>query len=118
MDKDGIVRIIDFGIARVAEAATVDGAIRGTPLYMSPEQAAGKPVDGRTDVWSLGVVLYEMLVGLPPFLGDSAYAVMRAVMQDQPPRLSEIRSDLPVGVEAIAVRALEKDPANPDFSRT
>ncbi len=111
MDKDGIVRIIDFGIARVAEAATVDGAIRGTPLYMSPEQAAGKPVDGRTDVWSLGVVLYEMLVGLPPFLGDSAYAVMRAVMQDQPPRLSEIRSDLPVGVEAIAVRALEKDPA-------
>ena len=89
--KDGIARIIDFGLAKSSDVtATVEGTARGTPLYMSPEQASGKAVDFRTDLWSLGAVLYEMLAGKPPFRGDTQLQVMHAVMHDEPPRLREI----------------------------
>ena len=112
MAKDGIARIIDFGLARSSDVtATVDGVARGTPLYMSPEQASGKAVDFRTDLWSLGAVLYEMLAGKPPFRGDTQLQVMHAVVHDDPPQLREIRPDLPADVEAIVSRALQKDPA-------
>jgi serine/threonine protein kinase/dienelactone hydrolase len=110
--KDGIARIIDFGLAKSSDVtATVDGTTRGTPLYMSPEQASGKAVDFRTDLWSLGAVLYEMLAGRPAFRGDSQLQVMHAVVHDEPPGLREIRPDLPAGIEAIVSRALQKDPA-------
>ena len=111
--KDGVARIIDFGLAKSSEAtATVDGSTKGTPLYMSPEQAAGKAVDFRTDLWSVGAVLYEMLAGKPPFRGDSQLRVMHAIVNDTPPRLREVRPDLPAAIDAIVSRALEKDPAN------
>ena len=111
MANDGIVRIIDFGLARSIDiTATVEGVTHGTPLYMSPEQASGKPVDFRTDIWSLGVVLYEMLAGAPPFRGGTALELMRAVVQDEPVPLREVRPGLPAEVEAIVSRALQKDP--------
>ncbi len=110
--KDGIARIIDFGLAKSSEAtATVDGSSKGTPVYMSPEQASGKAVDFRTDLWSLGAVLYEMLAGRPPFRGDTQLRVMYAIVHDPPPRLREVRPDLPAEIDAIVSRALEKDPA-------
>ncbi len=78
---------------------------------MSPEQASGKAVDFRTDLWSLGAVLYEMLAGSPPFRGDSQLQVLHAVMWNDPPRLSEVRPGLPAAIDAIVSRALQKDPA-------
>jgi serine/threonine protein kinase/dienelactone hydrolase len=110
--EDGIVRIIDFGLAKsIDTAATLEGGTRGTPLYMSPEQASGKPVDFRTDIWSLGVVLYEMLAGAPPFRGGTVLELMRAVVQDRSAPLREVRPGLPAEVESIVSRALQKDPA-------
>jgi serine/threonine protein kinase/dienelactone hydrolase len=106
--QDGIARIIDFGLAKSSDVtATVEGAVRGTPLYMSPEQASGKAVDFRTDLWSLGAVLYEMLAGNPPFRGERQLEVMHAVVHDDP---AGLRPGLPAGVEAIVSRALQKDP--------
>jgi serine/threonine protein kinase len=110
--KDGVARIIDFGLAKKDDATmTADGSTKGTPLYMSPEQASGKPVDSRTDLWSLGAVLFQMLVGKPPFSGDSQLQVMHAIVHDPAPRLREVRPDLPEELDAIVSRALEKDPA-------
>jgi serine/threonine protein kinase/dienelactone hydrolase len=119
--KDGIARIIDFGLAKSSDVtATVEGVVHGTPLYMSPEQASGKAVDFRTDLWSLGAVLYEMLAGNPPFRGDRQLEVMHAVVHDDPPALRPaLLTDhkkrwsvpqVPAGVAAIVSRALQKDP--------
>jgi len=110
--RDGVARIIDFGLAKSADTtATVDGAARGTPLYMSPEQASGRPLDLRTDLWSLGAVIYEMLAGKPVFRGETQLQVMSAVVNGEPPALREARPGLPVSVEAIVTRALQKDAA-------
>jgi dienelactone hydrolase len=110
--KDGVARIIDFGLAKSSEATmTLDGTTKGTPLYMSPEQASGREVDYRTDLWSLGAVLYQMLAGKPPFAGESQLQVMHAIVSTTPQRLRDARPDLPVAVDAIVMRALEKDPA-------
>ncbi len=111
--KDGIARIIDFGLAKSSDiTATLEGSAKGTPLYMSPEQARGNAVDCRTDLWSLGATLYEMLAGRPAFRGDTQLQVMHAVLHDEPTRLRAIRPDLPAGIESIVLRALQKDPAN------
>jgi serine/threonine protein kinase/formylglycine-generating enzyme required for sulfatase activity/predicted esterase len=112
VDKDGIARIIDFGLAKSIDAtATLDGSTKGTPLYMSPEQAAGQAIDSRTDLWSLGAVLYEMLAGRPPFSSDTHLQVMHAIVHNAPPRLRHVRPDLPAEIDTIVSRALEKDPA-------
>ena len=106
--KDGITRIIDFGLATSTEVtATLDGGIRGTPLYMSPEQASGKALDARTDLWSLGAVLYEMLAGHPPFRGGTPWGVIHAVRESDPVPIPHVHPQ----VAAIVQRALEKDPA-------
>lgn len=109
--RDGVVRIIDFGLARSLEVtATLDGSAHGTPLYMSPEQARGEALDARTDVWSLGVVLYQMLSGgVAPFRGDNVPALLRAIVDSDPVPIRTLRPEVPPMVSAIVTRALAKD---------
>jgi serine/threonine protein kinase/pimeloyl-ACP methyl ester carboxylesterase len=108
------VRILDFGIAKVIAQATLTrtGAVLGTLTYMSPEQAGGERVDHRSDLWSLGVVLYEMLAGRPPFTGESLEALFHAILWRKHERVTALRADVPAGLEALMHRLLEKDPAN------
>ena len=93
---DGIARIIDFGLARPADAmASLDGSMKGTPRYMSPEQAAAGGVDQRTDLWSLGAVLYEMLTGSRPFAGDTTIGILYAIATKTPAPVRRLRPDVP-----------------------
>jgi serine/threonine protein kinase/dienelactone hydrolase len=115
----GHAKVLDFGIAKLLEpltpdatAATETGLFVGTPLYMSPEQAKGNAVDARTDLWSLGVIYYELLAGKTPFQGDGSIAVLHAIIEDPPASLRESRPDAPQLVNQIICRSLEKDPAN------
>jgi beta-lactam-binding protein with PASTA domain/predicted Ser/Thr protein kinase len=113
--RDGRVKVMDFGIARlVAGTDTVEqtAAVLGTAAYLSPEQAQGQPVDARSDLYSLGVVLYEMLAGKPPFTGDSAMAVAYKHVQESPVTPSAVNHDVPPPLDAVAMRALAKNPAN------
>ena len=110
------VMVLDFGLAKalhpedpVAANATTEGMVVGTPLYMSPEQAAGRPVDHRSDLYSLGVVLYELLAGRPPFGGDTAVEIAAAHCTRPPPPLPASRA-VPPGLERVVMRALAKDP--------
>ncbi|MCC7010206.1 MAG: serine/threonine protein kinase [Acidobacteria bacterium] len=115
--EDGTVKILDFGIAKFAVgSATQTGSILGTPSYMSPEQIMGQPVDGRADLFSVGVLLYELLSGRKPFAGDAPTAVVYQIMHVDPPALSELVPDLPDALYAIVDRALQKNP-NERYSR-
>jgi serine/threonine protein kinase/tetratricopeptide (TPR) repeat protein len=109
---DGAVKVLDFGVARVADVLLTSpgGGIVGTVAYMSPEQGRGETTDARTDVWSLGVVLYEMLAGTRPFRGDNAQGLLASVMSTPPAPLSQHRADLPVEIDHIVAKALAKDP--------
>ena len=111
---NGVAKLLDFGIARSAEAArlTATGATIGTLAYMSPEQASGRPIDARTDLWSLGVLLYEMCTGARPFRGKTAPALLNAILNEQPPSAAKLRRELPSEVDAVIARCLEKDPAS------
>jgi len=104
----GQVKLTDFGIARLSDevALTADGQIFGTPSYMSPEQIEGRGLDHRSDIFSLGVVLYEMLAGRKPFVGDGVVAITYAIMNAEPPPLSGV----PAGIEQIVRNALAKNP--------
>jgi len=125
----GSIKVLDFGLAKLVEpsgradeaaptmtspyslpAQTRQGTVLGTLAYMSPEQAEGKPVDARTDVFSLGAVVYELLAGRRPFEGDSQIATITAILRDDPPALKTFRSDVPPSVERILRRALAKKP--------
>ena len=128
LDADGAPKILDFGIARVddgdAETQTSDhgrdthvrsigtptGAVVGTPLYMSPEQARGLPVDGRSDLFSFGTMLFELLCGRPPFAGRSAMDVASAILRDPAPPPSSIAPELPAELDRIVLKCLEKEP--------
>ena len=117
LDKRGHVMVTDFGIAKAALAATsaqltTEGMIIGTPQYMSPEQAAGDAVDGRSDIYSLGIVLYQMLAGAPPFDGDSSAKIIAQQLTTVPPDIRQLRSDVPTELAALLNRMLEKDPAD------
>lgn len=115
LDKRGNVLVTDFGIAKAAQAATAaqlttEGMIIGTPQYMSPEQAAGDVVDGRSDIYSLGIVLYQMLSGGPPFDGDSSAKIIAQQLTAVPRDIRELRSDVNPELGAVLARMLAKDP--------
>ena len=109
---DGVVKILDFGLAKSDESAvmTQDGAILGTAAYMSPEQATGKPVDHRTDVWSTGAIIYEMLAGARPFPGGYPQAILYGILNMDPEPLSALRPGLPMQLIQVVERALTKNP--------
>ncbi len=112
------IKIIDFGLARTShlEGMTATGLIMGTPEYMAPEQVSGQKVDERADIYSLGIILYELFTGKVPFTGDSAIAVGFKQLKEDPPPPREINSQLPESIERIILRALQKDPVRRYFS--
>src|SRR4051794_17455705 len=120
VNDSGVVKVLDFGLAKmqahgdgtqVTETQTPPGAGFGTAAYMSPEQAQGRPVDVRADIFSTGAVLYEMFSGSRAFEGDSILAIMARVLHDTPRSMRELRPDVPHAIERIVARAMEKDPA-------
>src|SRR6478735_8991979 len=122
---DGYAKVLDFGIAKLAESAFAEAAAHGaesvtpaqtnlgsilrTPRYLSPEQACGTPVDKRTDIWSFGVVLYEMVSGYAPFTGDTPGEVISAVLEKEPPPLTRYVSHAPAELQQIVSKTLRKD---------
>ena len=122
--SDGYVKVLDFGIAKLGEQQpTVDcgdagkivrrkalpGQVLGTGRYMSPEQIRGEEADARSDIWSLGVVIYEMVAGVPPFQGKTPDDCIASILTTEPPRLSRISTDVPLKLEAILKKALQKN---------
>jgi serine/threonine protein kinase len=115
---DGFVKVLDFGLAQLAEHTefqpslsnyTMKGVIIGTPAYMSPAQVSDDRVDQRTDLWSVGVVLYEMLAGVNPFKGESRQATFQKILSEEHPLASELNRKLPAELDRILSKALEKD---------
>jgi eukaryotic-like serine/threonine-protein kinase len=118
---DGYVKVLDFGIAKLAEGrptaelATIaalqtrPGLVLGTARYMSPEQARGQKVDARSDIWSLGVVLYEMVAGIPPFTGETPSDCIASILTKEPPLISGVLPDVPLRLEEILQKTLRKD---------
>ena len=108
---EGVLKLLDFGIARGPDDGASFGEMTpGTIAYMSPEQLTSQPVDHRTDLWSLGVVLYELCTGVRPFRGNDVGTTVRAILRDTPPHVAGVRPDLPPHVDSIVDRLLTKDP--------
>jgi tRNA A-37 threonylcarbamoyl transferase component Bud32 len=115
IDRRGNCLLTDFGIARMVEGTTAltrTGGTIGTPAYMSPEQIRAEPLDGRSDLFSLGIVLYEMATGRPPFRADTPLAVYVKQLNDPLPSPRSYKPDLPEGVERVILKALSKEPAD------
>jgi serine/threonine protein kinase/tetratricopeptide (TPR) repeat protein len=120
--NDGRVKVLDFGLAKDVRGANLGdatltsasqtqvGVVMGTPAYMSPGQTSGRPLDHRTDIFSLGVVLHEMTTGRRPFEGTSSAELISAILRDTPPSVTDMRPDLPSDLARIIRRCLEKDP--------
>jgi Tol biopolymer transport system component len=118
----GRVKVLDFGLAKLQPRADAGGTstitarmtaanqVFGTPAYMSPEQAEGRPLDHRTDIFSLGILLYEMAAGKRPFGGDTSLAIISSILKDTPPPLAQVRPDLPPEVDRVIRRCLAKEP--------
>jgi serine/threonine protein kinase len=109
LTENGQVKVLDFGIAQALDRTPIDEPL-GTGDYVSPEQASGLPTDGRSDVYSLGVVLFEMLAGRPPFEGERALSVMHQHVHDQPPPVGRFRADVPPALGSIVRQCLRKRP--------
>jgi len=110
LTKDRVVKVMDFGIAKMASSSkTQTNIVLGTPTYMSPEQISGKKVDGRSDIFSLGVVLFELLTGQLPFTADNLSAILFSITHDPHPAIQTLRADLPPMVQEIVDRALQKE---------
>lgn len=113
IDAQGNVKIMDFGIARSMDAMTrLTGSMVGTPAYMAPEQVSGKQVDFRTDIYALGLILYEMFTGQPAFQAENAVAVALKQMREAPKPPHEIDPSIPFGIERAVMKCVQKDPAN------
>ncbi|MEE9298677.1 MAG: Stk1 family PASTA domain-containing Ser/Thr kinase, partial [Acidimicrobiia bacterium] len=113
LTPDGAVKVADFGIARAfddSDQLTKTGAVIGTATYFSPEQAQGQPADARSDIYSVGVVMYELLTGSPPFSGESPVAVAYQHVQEAPEPPSRLDPNVPPGLEAIVLKAMAKQP--------
>jgi len=122
VSSEGRVKVLDFGLAKDINAVNADdatmtsdsrtqvGVVMGTPAYMSPEQTSGRPLDHRTDIFSLGVLLHEMATGRRPFEGTSSAELVSAILRDAPPSVTDARPDLPSDLARIVRRCLEKDP--------
>jgi eukaryotic-like serine/threonine-protein kinase len=112
--RDGSLKVMDFGIARMSTDVTAPqtSSVLGTPTYLSPEQAQGQPVDARSDIYSLGILLYELLVGRPPFTGDSPVAIAYKQVNEAPIPPSQLNPDVPASLDAVVMKALAKNPAN------
>jgi len=112
--KDGSVKIVDFGLAKLSDQTRItrSGTTMGTVAYMSPEQARGDVVDQRTDVWSLGAVLYEMLAGELPFKGEKETAVVYSILNEDPKPLHSVTPNIPYELEEIIKKALKKEPSD------
>jgi Tol biopolymer transport system component len=123
LDAEGRVKVLDFGLAKLVAApdrsdqetvadaqVTAEGRILGTAAYMSPEQAEGKELDARSDIFSLGVVLYEMACGRRPFVGDTPISTVSAILRESPPSVTQLRSGLPRHLGRVIGRCLEKKP--------
>ena len=111
--SQGQAKIMDFGLAKSTGQTTITrtGTTMGTPAYMSPEQARGEEVDHRTDIWALGIVLYEMLTGHMPFKGEHDQAVIYSILNVDPEPIIDLRNEVPAGLYTIVKKSLEKDPA-------
>ena len=123
-EHDGRIKVLDFGLAKLADAsregsdattmpagaATGEGRILGTAAYMSPEQAEGRPVDARSDLFSLGAMFYEMATGQRPFTGDTSISIISSIVKDTPKPITELNPSLPRDLGRIVRRALAKDP--------
>jgi len=112
VNSQGTVKVMDFGLAKIQGASmlTREGDMLGTPAYMSPQQAIGEVIDHRSDFFSLGVVLYELLTGQMPFTGDYEMAVLYAIANEEPIELKEINEDVPEPLEQVVMKALQKEP--------
>ena len=112
--EDSLVKIVDFGLAKLRGRTqlTKEGSTLGTVAYMSPEQTQGTELDRRTDIWALGVLLYEMITGQQPFLGDYEQAVMYAILHEDPEPPTALRTGVPMELERIINKAISKSPAD------
>lgn len=114
LDADGVLKVMDFGIARIAAASTRTnaGLIVGTPMYMAPEQLVEEAVDARADLYALGVVLYECLAGMPPFVGQNIASLIAKVLTTAPAPIAAQVPDVPPALAALVMRLLAKSPAD------